>query len=137
MLSCHRSGDDNQSQDDSTNIYVRDSLVLQSEHPMLIDFRMFVHDLDSTDMNSAPLAVEHFHKFFRQRPGLYDSAFVVLQQLLDTIETNLNEKLYEDTTDYSPLMNDENVILEIRVVIVTIYSKAVSKCRLPKEYALY
>lgn len=110
VSACHRSGDDNQSQDDSTNIYVRDSLVLQSEHPMLIDFRMFVHDLDSTDMNSAALAVDHFHKFFEgQRPGLCDSAFVVLQQLLDTIETNLNEKLYEDSTDYTPLMTGENV----------------------------
>ena len=109
-VSCHRSSDENKSLDDSTNIYVRDSLVLQTEHPMLIDFRMFVHDLDSTNVSSGAVVVDHFRKFFEgQRPGLCDTAFVVLQQLLDTIETKLNDKLYTDTTDFTPLMTGEQM----------------------------
>lgn len=78
-----------------------DTMLVRTENPKLIEFRSFVAQLDSSDINSVSLAVEKFKTTFNgQQTSLCDSGFVVFQQLMDTLDVKLNNQLQTDTTDF-------------------------------------
>lgn len=107
--SCNKKSNDSKSLKDSTN-HFNDTILGLQENPKLVTFRTFVDQLDSSDVNSVSKTVEQFKTVFvNERTGLCDTAFVVFQQLLDTLELKLNQKLQDDTTDYSPLFKGTKV----------------------------
>lgn len=115
LVACNKQAKDANSDSDTTNFYLRDSLELETDHPKVAAFKAFVQDIDSSDVNSSLLAVEFFKKEFAgQRPGLCDTAFVVLQSLLDSIEVKLNLKMLDDTTDYSSLYMETEVPQKVK-----------------------
>lgn len=78
-----------------------DTSLVRTENPKLTEFRLFVQQLDSSNINSVQLAVEKFKTtFYGQQTSLCDSGFVVFQQMMDTISTYQNIKLQTDTTEY-------------------------------------
>lgn len=87
-----------------------DTLQIPSENPQIIAFQSFVQLLDSSKAESATLALNEFKRTFTGKSvGLCDSAYGVLQALIDTVELKLNEKLQTDTTDYSALYTAEKI----------------------------
>ncbi len=109
-----KSGNDNPDKD-SARYHFNDTLALQLENPKITEYRAFVQLLDSTNAASATKAVEQFKTaFLNQTPGLCDTAFVIYQHLLDTIELSLNEKLHNDTTDYSVIFSGEPISKKIK-----------------------
>ncbi len=93
----------NTSTADSTYL-TSDSLQVVGENPEITAYRNYLNTLDSTKAESATLALNEFKRAFGGKSaGLCDSAYNVLQTLIDTVELKLNEKFQEDTTDYSAL----------------------------------
>jgi len=87
-----------------------DTLQIPSENPQIIAFQSFVQLLDSSKAESATLALNEFKRTFTGKSvGLCDSAYGVLQALIDTVELKLNDKLQTDTTDYSALYTAEKI----------------------------
>jgi hypothetical protein len=110
LVACKPSAKKESDDKKSNSYYADDSLIFADEDIQIAEFKSFIQDLDSTDAVSASLVLERYKSVFKdQRPGLCDTAFVVLQSVIDTIELKLNEKLYEDTTDFSPLFLNETV----------------------------
>lgn len=112
--SCNKQSTDSKSLKDTIN-HFNDTILSVQENPKLVAYRTFVDQLDSSNVNSVSKAVEEFKTVFaNERTGLCDTAFVVFQQLLDTLELKLNHKLQEDTTDYSPLLKGAKVPAKIK-----------------------
>jgi len=112
--SCNKQSNDSKSLKDSTN-HFNDTILSAQENPKLVAYRTFVDQLDSANVNSVGKAVEQFKTVFaNERPGLCDTAFVVFQQLLDTMELKLNQKLQSDTTDYLPMLRGAKVSAKIK-----------------------
>ncbi len=96
---CQKPKEENKERERINNF--NDTSLVRTENPKLIEFRVFVQQLDSSDINSVQLATENFKTiFFGQQTSLCDSGFVVFQQMMDSIETYQNIKLQTDTTDY-------------------------------------
>lgn len=115
MFSCNKPASENSTDKDSASYHFNDTLLVNQENPMITEYRAFIHQLDSTDAASALLATDKFKTLFaNQSTGLCDSAFVVYQNLLDTIDLKLNEKLGNDTTDYSAIYMGEPVSKKIK-----------------------
>jgi len=94
----------------ANNELVFDSLQVLQENPQIEAYRAFIHTLDSTKAESATLALNEFKRAFGGKStGLCDSAYQVLQSLIDTVELKLNEQFQEDTTDYSALYTGEKL----------------------------
>jgi len=111
---CSKPASDNKNSNDTTN-HFNDTILSVEENPKLIAYRTFVNQLDSSDVNSVSKAVEEYKTVFtNERTGLCDTAFVVFQQLLDTLELKLNHNLQEDTTDYLPLLKGAKVSAKIK-----------------------
>lgn len=90
--------------------YAEDSLIVVGDNIQLADFKVFVQDLDLEQPKSATQAIARYKADFAgQPPGFCDTAFVVLQSVIDTIELKLNVELYDDTTDFSPLFLNEDI----------------------------
>lgn len=86
---------------DSTYMY-SDSLQVRTEDPRITAYKTYIHSLDSTKAESATQALNEFKRVFVGKSvGLCDSAYIALQELIDTVELKLNDKLQDDTTDYS------------------------------------
>lgn len=114
FLGCNKPASDNKNSKDTTN-HFNDTILSVEENPKLVAYRTFVNQLDSSDVNSVSRAVEEYKTVFaNERRGLCDSAFVVFQQLMDTLELKLNHKLQEDTTDYLPLLKGAKVPTKIK-----------------------
>lgn len=112
---CNKPANKNSSDNDSNVYHFNDTLLINQENPKIIEFRAFVNQLDSMDAASAVKASEQFKALFaNQSTGLCDTAFVIFQHLMDTLELNLNEKLRNDTTDYSVLFTGEPVSKKIK-----------------------
>ncbi len=111
---CSKPAPENKNSNDSIN-HFNDTILSVEENPKLITYRTFVNQLDSSDVNSVSKAVEEYKTVFaNERTGLCDTAFVVFQQFLDTLELQLNHRLQEDTTDYSPLLKGSKVSVKIK-----------------------
>lgn len=111
---CSKPASGNKSSNDTIN-HFNDTILSVEENPKLVSYRTFVNQLDSSDINSVSRAVEEYKSVFaNERTGLCDTAFVVVQQFLDTLELKLNQRLQEDTTDYSPLMKGAKVSAKIK-----------------------
>lgn len=115
LTACNKKADDNNPNNDSSRYHFNDTLALQLENPKITEYRAFVQQLDSSDVASATKAVEQFKTTFtNQSQGLCDTAFVIYQHLMDTIELSLNEKLHNDTTDYSVIFSGEPIPKKIK-----------------------
>lgn len=115
LTACNKKAGDSNPNNDSSRYHFNDTLALQLENPKITEYRAFVQQLDSSDASSATKAVEQFKTtFINQSQGLCDTAFVIYQHLMDTIELNLNEKLHNDTTDYSVIFSGEPISKKIK-----------------------
>jgi hypothetical protein len=75
------------------------------ENPKITEFKTFIAQLDSSDITTATKATEKFKAIFTGQPALLcDSAFVVFQALYDSLEMRLSENHQNDTTNYEPLL---------------------------------
>ncbi|MDD3080480.1 MAG: hypothetical protein PHH37_15445 [Paludibacter sp.] len=107
---CNQKTTENNQQQDSIGYHFNDTLKILTEAPEISAYKSFLNNLDSTDMNTVTEATNQFKTVFtNKRPGLCDSAFVLYQSYLDTVETKLNEQIMNDTTDYSVLYSGETV----------------------------
>lgn len=105
----NKSAQNNNPAIDSTG-FNADTLQLLVENPQITAYRMFVHSLDSSKAESVTQALNEFKRAFSGKStGLCDSTYQVLQELIDTVELKLNDKLQSDTTDYSALYTNANV----------------------------
>jgi len=87
-----------------------DTLQVIGEDPQITTYRLHLNSLDSTKAESATLALVEFKRMFAGKSaGLCDSAYIALQELIDTVELKLNDKLQDDTTDYSAFYMDEKI----------------------------
>ncbi|MCE5331634.1 MAG: hypothetical protein LLF95_05775 [Bacteroidales bacterium] len=110
FAACNKPANENSSDNDSNTYHFNDTLLINQENPKITEYRAFVDQLDSMDAASAVKASEQFKALFaNQSTGLCDTAFVIFQHLMDALELNLNEKLRNDTTDYSVLFTGEPV----------------------------
>ena len=115
MISCNKPASKDTDDKDSTSYHFNDTLLVNQENPKIIEYRAFIHQLDSTDVASALLATDKFKTLFaNQSTGLCDSAYVVYQNLMDTIDLKINEKLGNDTTNYSAIYMGEPVSKKIK-----------------------
>jgi hypothetical protein len=110
FVSCNsRNSSDKSNQNDSTSL-IYDTLQVASEHPEITAYKIFLHKLDSTNAVSATTAVNELKRAFNGKSSdLCDLAYIELQQLLDTIELRLNEKLNNDTTNYNLIFEKKNI----------------------------
>lgn len=115
MISCNKPAKENTADKDSASYHFNDTLLVNQENPKIIEYRAFIHQLDSTDAASALLATDKFKTLFaNQSTGLCDSAYVVYQNLMDTIDLKINEKMGNDTTDYSAIYMGEPVSKKVK-----------------------
>lgn len=110
-----KSAQNNNTAVDSTG-FNADTMQLLAENPQITAYREFVQSLDSSKAESVTLALSEFRRAFGGKStGLCDSSYLVLQELIDTVELKLNEKFQEDTTDYSSLFINAKVPPEIAI----------------------
>jgi len=92
--------------------HLTDTVHAVTENPKISEFKAFVVKLDSSDIASIPKATEKYKEIFKgQTPALCDSGFVVFQLLYDSIEFHLNLKHQNDTTNYEPLLSDNQSVI--------------------------
>ncbi|MDO9153385.1 MAG: hypothetical protein Q7U47_06725 [Paludibacter sp.] len=90
------------------NYQTIDTVLVNQENQTIAAFRSFVDSLENTDVTSALLATDYFKMMFAgQSKGLCDTAYVIFQELMDTILVKQNERLETDTTDFSPFVSGE------------------------------
>lgn len=107
FLSCNNKSSKSESTETDSTFLAIDSIQLKTEQPEIVNYRSYIHTLDSSKVESATLAVNKFKQDFNGKSSdLCDLAYIELQQLLDTIELRLNEKLDTDTTNYIPLFEN-------------------------------
>jgi len=109
LSSCAKSNDKGGNQANSDVFHLTDTLSGPYENPKITEFKAFVDQLDSADVTSATKAVEKYKQIFTGQPAqLCDSGFVVFQALYDSLEQNLSAMHQNDTTNYEPLLyNDQ------------------------------
>lgn len=110
LNSCIKSNDKQSGNPANSDVFhLTDTLSGLSENPKITEFKSFVNQLDSADVTSATKAVEKYKEIFTgQTATLCDSGFVVFQALYDSLEQNLSTKHQNDTTNYEPLLyNDQ------------------------------
>ena len=114
VLSCNKPNKTENSEE-KTATYFNDTILSLQENPKLIEFREFVSTLDSADENSVTLAKDKFKVLFTgQSKGLCDTSFVLFQNLLDSIELNLNKQLQNDTIDYAEILSGNIIPQKIK-----------------------
>ncbi len=95
--------------------YFNDTILASQENPKIVEYREFLTTLDSIDANSVTSAIEKYKEIFSgQNKGLCDSAFVMFQNKLDTIELTLNNQIANDTTDYAVVLSSGNIPVKIK-----------------------
>jgi len=78
------------------------------ENPKITEFKAFIAQLDSSDITTVTKATEKYKAIFTGQPALLcDSAFVVFQALYDSVEIHLSFKHQSDTTNYEPLLYED------------------------------
>lgn len=108
LLSCNKKNNEQQTNNDSIGYHFNDTIVKFGESPEIIAYRNFLHQIDSTDATSLQIAITKFKALFADKAtSTCDSSFIIYQNFVDTIESKLNEKLINDTTDYSALFSGE------------------------------
>lgn len=104
FYSCNKPASENHNSGKDSSLLLTDSMVVETENPQISAYRAFVQQLDSSRAESATMAINEFKRAFTGKStGLCDSASVVFQELMDTVELHLNQKLETDTTDYTLL----------------------------------
>jgi hypothetical protein len=111
LSSCNsfrKQGNEKTNSGDSFNL--PDTISTDSIDPKILEYKNFIQKLDSSNALSVTKALVKFKEVFKdQSLGLCDSGFVVFQSLYDTIELKLNQQIQKDTTNFEPLVNNENV----------------------------
>ena len=102
IFSCKNSTKDNTKSTKDSLFLTTDTFAVETDNSQLTSFRNFLQQLDSSKAESVSFAIIEFKRTFEGKSaGLCDSAYIVLQEHIDTVELKLNEKIQEDTTDYS------------------------------------
>jgi hypothetical protein len=102
FYSCNKPASKDAKTDKDSTFSISDTLRVESENPQITAYRTYINSLDSTKAESATLALSEFKRAFAGKStGLCDSAYLELQELIDTVELKLNDRLEDDTTDYS------------------------------------
>ena len=110
LNSCIKSNDKQTGNQANSDVFhLTDTLSGPYENPKITEFKAFVAGLDSADAASATKAMDKYKEIFTGQPALLcDTGFVVFQALYDSLEQNLSTKHQNDTTNYEPLLyNDQ------------------------------
>jgi hypothetical protein len=112
VFSCGKSTGKQTENPNTDAFHLTDTVTGEYENPKITEFKMFVSQLDSSDVTSATKAMEKYKEIFTgQSTLLCDSGFVIFQALYDTLEMNLSNLHQNDTTDYEPLLlNDKSLV---------------------------
>lgn len=101
LVACKKNDQTHQQNKITKSFFESDSLTIHQEPHELKAFRTFANSLDKSSALSGKLAIEAFiSRFSNQSTGLADTAYLVLKQVLDTIEQEINTALLTDTTNY-------------------------------------
>lgn len=110
LSACKKPVAKNLSPNNDSSTLIIDTLEIRKENSQITAYRTFLNTLDSTKAESALLALTEFKRMFNGKSvGLCDSAYVLFQEQIDTIELKLNEKLQNDTVDYSFLFQSGRI----------------------------
>jgi hypothetical protein len=106
---CHKTAHENKNTGNRSDSFkTNDTLKLNEPDPKLLEYKTFLNTLDSSNINSATKAAGKFKEIFtNQRASLCDSGYVMFQTLYDTLNLKLNETIQLDSTDFSPLIENE------------------------------
>ena len=105
FTACNKNDKNNKTEERETTFF-NDTILSQQENPLLTQYRAYVLALDSADLNSITLAIDEYKVLFSGKSkGLCDTSFVALQDLLDSVELNLNRQLQNDTVDYAEVLS--------------------------------
>lgn len=109
-FSCNKPSAEKNPENDSVTYHYSDTLPQIRTNIKITEYKEFINQLDKSESNSSKLAIDQFKKTFaNQTKTLCDSGFVIFQQLMDSIELNLNNKLQKDTTDYSIITSGSSI----------------------------
>ena len=104
VIACNPSAKKDKGNEKLNRYYTEDSLKNGSDVIEIRKYKYFADGLDTKDVESTVSAIDRYKSDFKdKRVGLCDTAFMVLQSVVDSIELDLNVALIEDTTDYSTL----------------------------------
>lgn len=111
---CGNKGGDGTSNDKDSSYLSVNVPVANSENSRLVNYRNFVLSLNHDSVESVSKALDEYgHQFAGQSIGLCDSAFVVLQNCVDSVENTLSNAMMNDSTDYEPLFSGKNPSKEL------------------------
>jgi hypothetical protein len=114
FTACNKPISNNVTTDNYSLLLASDSMVHAIENPNITAFRNYIHQLDSSSAKSMDLSLKEFKRIFTNKStGLCDTAYLVYQQFIDTIELKINDKLLNDTTQYMPLFTSTNAPQEL------------------------
>lgn len=112
LNSCGKLKDKNTEIKNEDTFHLTDTLKIVIENAKITEFRAFTMQLDSVDVTSTTKAVQQYTQSFTgQSTLLCDSGFVVFQAFYDKLEQNLSNIHQNDTTNYEPLLSDNQASL--------------------------
>lgn len=121
-VSCkNKSADGDAGGKDSSYLSVNVPTV-NSENALLAGYRNLVLKLSHDSVESVTVALNEYQKQFTGQPvGLCDSAFLILQNCVDSIENTLSNAMMNDSTDYEPLFtkNPPKKLLDLKNRLVS------------------
>ena len=116
FASCNKPANNQSSIANDSTLFLNDSTLQAIENPHLVAFRAYIQQLDSADAKSMELSMNEFKRIFQNKStGLCDSAYCIYQELIDTLELKLNDKLMNDTTDYLPLFTSTTISKKLKL----------------------
>src|ERR1035437_1896567 len=108
MNSCGKTTDKPVKTSGEDAFHLTDTVHVVWENPKITEFKAFIVQLDSSDITTVTKATEKYKAIFTGEPALLcDSAFVVFQTLYDSLEKQLSIKHQSDTTNYEPLLYED------------------------------
>ena len=113
MSACFKKNNDQQDNAQGT-VLQPDSVTEELPNEALQAFRVFVQTTDST-VDNMQVVSNRFRELLATEPTLIvDSGIIVFEQFYSRVETHLNEKMMNDTTDYSVVWTGEPIPANIR-----------------------
>lgn len=108
-VSCKNKSGEGASNDSDSSYLSVNVPTANSENVLLTGYRNMVLTLSYDSVESVSVALNEYRKQFTGQPaGLCDSAYLVLQGCVDSIENILSNALMNDSTDYEPLFTGRN-----------------------------
>ena len=113
LSACFKQNKDGNDSSEGTKLEL-DSVVQILPNEALQAFTVFVQTTDSTPENMLIVANRFKELFATESTLVVDSAIIKFEKFYQKVEANLNEKMMNDTTDYSVIWTGEPVPTSIK-----------------------